>query len=158
MMGWLQEWLPLGGFLLATFAAAASGAIFTPGAWYERMSKPSWNPPNWLFAPAWTVLYILMAVAAWWVWKVDGFGLPIWLWVVQLVLNFAWSWLFFGRKRPDLAFYELVAMWLAIVATTVAFAGVRTDAALLMLPYIAWVTFAGVLNLKLWQLNGSRPA
>jgi len=154
----MSEWVALGGFVLACFAAASSGAFFGPGAWYERLAKPSWNPPNWLFAPAWTVLYVLMAVAAWMVWKVDGFGLPIWLWVVQLVLNAAWSWVFFGLRRPDLAFYELIAMWLAIVATTIAFAGVREDAALLMLPYIAWVSFAGALNLKVWQLNGPRPA
>ena len=154
----MSEWLPLGGFLLACFVAASSGAVFGPGEWYARLRKPSWNPPNWLFAPAWTVLYVLMAVAAWLVWVRVGFGPAIWLWVAQLLLNGAWSWLFFGRRRPDLAFYELVAMWLAIVATTIAFGAVRTDAALLMLPYIAWVSFAGVLNLTLWRLNGGRPA
>lgn len=154
----MTEWLPLGGFLLATFAAASSGAFFGPGPWYENLAKPSWNPPNWLFGPAWTLLYIMMAVAAWWVWQVDGFGLPLALWVVQLLFNAGWSWVFFGLRRPDLAFYELVCMWLAVVATTIAFAGVRTDAAWLMVPYIAWVTFAGALNLKIWQLNGPRPA
>lgn len=158
MTGWLATWLPLGGFLLACFAAASTGAIFGPGDWYERLRKPSWRPPNWLFPPAWAVLYVLMAVAAWLVWRVDGFGLPIALWVVQLLFNASWSWLFFGLRRPDLAFYGLSALWLAIVATIIAFAGVRSDAALLMLPYIAWVSFAGALNLKMWQLNGRRPA
>lgn len=158
MTEWLPDWAPLGGFLLATLAAASSGAFFGPGPWYENLAKPSWNPPNWLFGPAWTLLYILMAIAAWMVWKVDGFGLPLLLWVVQLLLNAGWSWVFFGLRRPDLAFYELVAMWLAVVATTIAFAGVRADAAWLMVPYIAWVTFAGALNLKIWQLNGARPA
>lgn len=158
MTEWLATWLPLGGFLLACFAAASTGAIFGPGDWYERLRKPSWRPPNWLFPPAWAVLYVLMAVAAWLVWRRDGFGLPIALWVVQLLFNASWSWLFFGLRRPDLAFYGLSALWLAIVATTIAFAGVRSDAALLMLPYIAWVSFAGALNLKMWQLNGSRPA
>jgi tryptophan-rich sensory protein len=154
----MMEWLPLGGFLVATFVAASSGAVFGPGPWYERLSKPSWNPPNWLFGPAWTLLYVLMSIAAWMVWKVAGFGPALWLWVVQLLLNGAWSWVFFGLKRPDLAFYELIGMWLAIVATTIAFAGIRADAAWLMAPYIAWVTFAGALNLKIWQLNGARPA
>lgn len=158
MTEWLATWLPLGGFLLACFAAASTGAIFGPGDWYERLRKPSWRPPNWLFPPAWAVLYVLMAVAAWLVWRRDGFGLPIALWVVQLLFNASWSWLFFGLRRPDLAFYGLSGLWLAIVATTIAFAGVRSDAALLMLPYIAWVSFAGALNLKMWQLNGRRPA
>ena len=80
------------------------------------------------------------------------------LWVVQLLFNAAWSWVFFGLRRLDLAFYDLIGMWLAIVATTIAFAGVRADAAWLMVPYIAWVTFAGALNLKVWQLNGRAPA
>lgn len=154
----MSEWLPLGGFMLACFAAASSGAFFKPGPWYEALNHPPWRPPNWLFAPAWTVLFVLMAVAAWLVWEVDGFGLPIWLWGLQLVINAAWSWLFFGLRRPDLAFYELVLLWVAIVATTIAFATVRTDAAWLMAPYIAWVTFAGFLNLSLWRLNGPRPA
>jgi tryptophan-rich sensory protein len=147
------------GFLLACFAAAATGAIFKPGAWYEGLAKPAWNPPNWLFPPAWAVLYVMMAVAAWLVWRQAGFAgapLALLLWGVQLVLNAAWSWIFFGMKRMDLAFIELVALWLTILATTLAFALVSATAVWLMAPYLAWVTFAGALNLKLWQLNRAR--
>ncbi|MGG5818978.1 TspO/MBR family protein [Falsiroseomonas sp. HW251] len=149
----MTEWLGLGGFLVAVVAAASTGAFFKPGAWYAGLNKPSWNPPNWLFGPAWGVLYTSIAVAGWLVWRRTGFGPEIGVWTVSLLLNAAWSWLFFGLRRMDLAFYELVAFWLSILAMILAFAGVRQDAALLLLPYLAWVTFAGVLNWTLWRMN-----
>ena len=151
--------LGLIGFLAACFAAASTGAFFKPGAWYEGLNKPAWRPPNWLFPPAWAVLYVMMAVAAWLVWREAGFrGAPmgLLLWCVQLALNAAWSWIFFGMKRMDLAFAELAVLWLAILATLLAFAMVSATAAWLMVPYLAWVTFAGVLNLTMWRLNRDR--
>lgn len=142
-------------FLLLAFGAAAFGAIFPPGPWYAALAKPSWTPPNWLFGPVWTALYIMMAVAAWLVYRRTGsiLSAPLLLWTAQLLLNALWSWLFFGLRRPGLAFAEIVLMALAILACTLAFAQVRRPAALLMVPYLAWVSFAAALNFALWRLN-----
>jgi benzodiazapine receptor len=142
------------GFLAVTLAVAAFGAQFTPGPWYEALAKPAWNPPNWVFAPVWSVLYAMMGVAAWLVWcRAGQFGWPIVLWFCQLALNAAWSWLFFGLERPGLAALEIVLLLAAIVATTVAFFRVRLLAGSLLVPYGAWVAFAAVLNVSIWRLN-----
>ena len=146
----------LAGWLVLCFGAAAVGARFRPGAWYAGLHKPAWNPPNRLFAPVWTLLYAVMAVAAWLVWRDVGLSREVALFVVQLALNAAWTWLFFGLKRPGLAFADIVALWLAILATLVAFWSVRPLAALLLVPYLAWVTFAAALNGALWRLNRPR--
>ncbi len=145
--------LALGGFVAVNFLAALSGALFRPGEWYERLNKPWWRPPNWLFGPAWTVLYCMIATAGWLVWRVDGFGWPIVVYLVSLAFNAGWSAVFFGMRRPDLAFGELVLLWLSIAATILVFWPVRQDAALLLVPYLGWVTFAGGLNLAIWRLN-----
>jgi len=141
------------GWLVLCFGAAAIGARFKPGAWYAALRKPSWTPPSWLFAPAWTLLYAMMAVAAWLVWRQTGFSGEVGLFVLQLALNAAWSWLFFGLHRPALAFADIVALWLAILATLVAFWAVRPLAGGLLVPYLAWVTFAAALNGAVWRLN-----
>jgi tryptophan-rich sensory protein len=154
----MNEWWALGGFVLACVATAASGAIFTPGEWYARLRKPSWTPPDWLFGPAWGVLFLMMAVAGWLVWRQVGWTGALWAYALNLVLNFGWSWLFFGLKRPDWAFAELVLLWLSIVLCIALFAPVSAWAAWLFVPYLLWVTFAGALNLRMWQLNGARPA
>lgn len=154
----MSDWLPLLGFFAACFATALSGAVFTPGAWYESLKKPWWRPPNWLFGPAWGVLFCLIAISGWLVWREVGFGLAMFVYGVQLVLNFAWSALFFGAKRTDLALYDLMALWLSILGCIILFAPISGTAALLMLPYLAWVTFAGVLNAEMWRLNGAKPA
>ncbi len=154
-----RQVLVLLGFLLLTFAAAAIGSLFTTGGldpWYRQLEKPALNPPSWVFGPVWTLLYILMATAAWLVWRRGDWGrarLALGLWVVQLALNSFWSILFFGMRAPGPAFVELVVLWLAILATTIAFARWSRPAALLMLPYLAWVTFAGYLNFSIWLLN-----
>jgi tryptophan-rich sensory protein len=145
--------LALGGFFLACFAAASTGAVFKPGPWYARLAKPSWNPPNWLFAPAWGVLFATIAISGWLVWGVTGFGPELWLWAGSLLLNAAWSWLFFGKRRMDLAFWELCVFWLSIAAVIAAFAPVHAGAAWLLVPYLCWVTFAGFLNWTLWKMN-----
>ena len=145
------------GWFVVCFAAAGVGSMFVPGTWYQSLVKPAWTPPSWLFGPVWTLLYGMMAAAAWLVWKRHGFSgalVPLAVFVVQLVLNAIWSWLFFGLHRPGLAFAEIVLLWLAIGATLVLFWRIERPAGTLLVPYLAWVSFAAVLNLALWRLNG----
>lgn len=142
--------------LALCFSAAAIGTRFMPGEWYAGLAKPSWNPPGWLFGPVWSLLYTLMGVAAWRVWRKAGFrGAPLAMaaFAIQLVLNAVWSWLFFGLHRMDLAFVEIVALWCAILATAIAFHRIDRPAAWMLAPYLAWVAFASVLNATLWRLN-----
>ncbi|MEY4793638.1 MAG: hypothetical protein RL724_574, partial [Pseudomonadota bacterium] len=148
------------GFLGACFAAAASGAVFTPGPWYDALARPRWCPPNWLFAPAWAVLFLMIAIAGWLIWEKVGFSggaLALSLYALQLVLNAAWSGIFFGMRRMDLAFAELCLLWLSILACIIVFWPIDMRAALLMVPYLAWVSFAGALNFSLWRLNPDLP-
>ncbi|MFO1057574.1 MAG: TspO/MBR family protein [Dongiaceae bacterium] len=148
-------------FVIACFLAALTGAFFRPGDWYERLKKPWWRPPNWLFAPVWTVLYVMIAVAGWLVWREAGFasaGLALAAYAVQLVLNAAWSPLFFGLRRPDLAFVDIVLIWLSIVATILLFYPIHAGAALLLVPYLAWVSVASALNFTVWRLNAPAAA
>jgi tryptophan-rich sensory protein len=150
--------LVLLGFIAACFLAALTGAAYRPGDWYERLAKPSWRPPNRLFAPVWTVLYFLIAVSGWLVWREAGFAgaaLPLAIYALQLVLNAAWTPLFFGLHRPDLGFLDIVLVWLSVAATIALFYPIHASAALLLLPYFAWVTFAAALNFAVWRLNPS---
>jgi benzodiazapine receptor len=152
----LASVMVLMGFIGACLLASTTGAIFRPGDWYEQLKKPSWRPPNWVFAPAWAVLYLTIAVSGWLVWRTAGFAgatLPLIVYFVQLVLNAAWSAIFFGMRRPDLAVVEIILLWLSIVATIAAFHAVNALAAWLLLPYLAWVTFAGALNFTVWRMN-----
>ena len=148
--------LGLVGWVLLSFGAAALGATSMPGEWYAALKKPSWNPPGWVFGPVWTTLYTMMGVAAWLVWRRGGFVVQrraLVPFLVQLGLNAAWSPLFFGLRRPDLAFMEIVLLWLAIMWTIAAFRCVHGMAAVLLWPYLAWVSFAAFLNWTLWRLN-----
>lgn len=146
--------LGLGVFLLLVSAAALFGAQFEPGAWYAALRKPPLTPPNWLFGPAWTVLYLSIAVAGWLVWRAPRKEpLALALWGIQLALNAAWSWLFFGLQRPGLALIEIGVLLVLILATTVAFFRVRRMAGVLFAPYAAWVSFAAYLNAGIWYLN-----
>ena len=148
----------LAGWLTVTFVAGWFGSRYMPGDWYTSLAKPSWNPPNAVFGPVWSVLYVLMGVAAWLVWRKAGFevaGAVLGLFVGQLVLNALWSYLFFGLHRLDLAFLDIVVLWLAILAVVVLFWRVHRGASALMLPYLAWVGFASFLNFVLWRLNCS---
>lgn len=154
--GTARSVLAFAGWLALTFAAATLGALFLPGGWYTALKKPSWNPPNWIFGPVWTALYTVMAVAAWLVWKRGGFSAQrnaLLLFLLQLLLNVAWSPLFFGMKQPAVAFVDIVLLWLALLATVVAFWKARPFSGVLLVPYLAWVTFASALNFTLWQLN-----
>ncbi|MGO8744955.1 MAG: TspO/MBR family protein [Thermoguttaceae bacterium] len=141
-------------------AAAAGGAATYPRiqGWYAALAKPSWTPPNWVFGPVWTVLYMAMAVAAWLVWRQKGLpdarGALI-LFALQLGLNVAWPWLFFGLRNPALGFLDILLLWMAIAATLVVFRRKSTAAGLLIAPYLAWVTFAAALNLSIWQRNSA---
>jgi tryptophan-rich sensory protein len=147
----------LTGWIAVSFLPALIGAPFTAPKWYRSLRRPDWAPPGWLFGPVWSLLYLLMAVAAW---RVHGAGprsrTALSLFGVQLALNAAWTPVFFGLRRIDLALIEIAATWFAIGATVVAFARIRLGAALLLLPYLAWVTFASVLNWSIWRRNRER--
>jgi tryptophan-rich sensory protein len=143
-------------FLGLCVAAAATGIVFRPGQWYANLDQPSWRPPNALFGPVWLVLYIMIATAGWLVWReagLAGAALPLGLYVLQLILNGLWSWLSFKRHRLDLAALDMAALWLAILATIIAFHPISPTAAWLLVPYLAWVSFALVLNVALWRRN-----
>jgi tryptophan-rich sensory protein len=155
-----HPWLGLVIFLVLCFAAAGiGGAVTTPkiGTWYATLVTPSWNPPNWIFGPVWSALYFCMAVAAWLVWRQGGFQqarVPLALFAAQLALNVLWSCIFFGLEMPGLAFVEVLLLWAAIAATMVTFWFRSTVAGILFVPYLAWVSFASVLNFTIWRLNG----
>jgi len=156
--------LALGGFLAASFSAAAFGSYFTSESvetWYPTLEKPSWRPPNAAFGPVWTVLYTLMAVSAWLVWKREtpAEATPtqrrsaLAAWGVQLVLNAAWSAAFFGARSPG-AGLAVISLLVPSIAAAAALAGrVSKPAGLLLLPYLAWTSFAAALNTRIWQLN-----
>ena len=146
-------------FLVLCFGAGWVGSQFTmpsiPG-WYAELNKPTWNPPNWVFAPVWNLLFLLMAISVWLVWrKADGAALA-WamvFFIVQLALNVTWSALFFGLQNPAAAFVEILILWCAILATTITFWRVRPVAGWLMLPYLGWVGYASFLNFSIWRMN-----
>jgi tryptophan-rich sensory protein len=143
-------------FIVLVAGAALFGAQFTPGEWYESLRRPPLTPPSWLFGPVWSLLYMAIAVAAFLVWRSperSGVGLALGLWAVQLILNAAWSYLFFGLERPGLALVEIVVLLAVIVATTLVFFSIRRPAGWLFLPYALWVGFATYLNAGFWFLN-----
>ena len=144
------------GWIALCWAVASFGAVFKPGAWHAELTKPSWNPPNWVFAPVWSTLYTLMAISAWRVWREGGFEarlLPLALFISQLAVNGLWSWLFFGLHQPLLGFIDIAALWILLLGTIVTFWGACRLAAWLLVPYLAWITFAACLNFALWRLN-----
>ena len=155
----LKNIFVLGGFLAAAFLAAAIGSLFTGvvrSDWYVQLAKPSFNPPSWVFGPVWTALYTLMAVAAWLVWRrhgLDGAPTAMLLWAGQLAVNAAWSPVFFGLRSPGGGVLVIAILLVLVVLTTVWFWRARPAAGLLMLPYVAWVAFASVLNVTIWWLG-----
>ena len=148
-------WIAVGVFVALNFAAASSGGMFKPGAWYAGLRKPGWTPPNLAFPIVWGLLFALNAWAGWLVWEVAGTGEPLVLaaYVVSLMLNAGWSWLFFGRRRMDLALIDVGLLWLSLAVVIALFWPLRPLAALLLLPYLSWVTIAALLNLRMIQLN-----
>ncbi|MFN2443729.1 MAG: TspO/MBR family protein [Thermoanaerobaculia bacterium] len=152
----MRVWGGLALWLLVTFAAAATGALFTDASWYGEIARPSWSPSPSVFGPVWTVLYAMMAIAAWIVWKEKGFsgaGRALGLYFAQLLLNAAWSPLFFGLHAIGLALIDIIVLWAMILATIVEFRKHRALAAWLLVPYLLWVTFAGALNAAILRLN-----
>jgi tryptophan-rich sensory protein len=140
-------------FVALVVAAASSGVFFKPGEWYRGLRKPGWTPPNWVFGPVWSVLYIMIAVAGWLVWRADPSNPAIWFWGAQLLVNAIWSGLFFGMRRMDLAMYDIALLWIMVAGFIVTASAVSTTAALLFVPYLIWVTIAGALNLAVLRLN-----
>jgi tryptophan-rich sensory protein len=150
-----HQGLALAALIIVTFCAPLLSVTSMPGTWYAALIKPSWNPPAWIFGPAWTLLYTLMATAAWLVWKRVGFSRPLWFYFIQLALNAAWTPIFFGAHQLGWALIEIVALWIMILITWLSFRRVSTAAGWLFVPYLAWVTFATTLNFTLWRLNPS---
>ena len=148
----LLGWLSLA-FITAAIGAAASA---NAGAFYTQLARPSWAPPGWLFGPVWSTLYAMMGVSAWLVWRARGFSgarTALVLFIAQLAANALWSWLFFVWREGGLAFAEVLLLWSLIAATIVLFQRASTLAAVLLYPYLAWVTFASALTFAVWRLN-----
>jgi tryptophan-rich sensory protein len=144
------------GWLLLCYTPALTAAFISMGDWFYLLHKPAWNPPNWLFGPVWMTLYTLMAISAWLVWCQGGWVKqmrPLTLFVIQLVLNALWTPLFFGLHLPALAFFEMLLLWVTLLATIGSFWKVHRWAAILLIPYITWVSFAAFLNFTIWRLN-----
>jgi translocator protein len=155
-----NPWIVLAGLMALCLAVGIIGAVTTQSSvanWYPNLAKPSWTPPPWLFPPTWTALYIIMAFAAWLVWKTNtrfaGVRLAMVLFFTQLALNAFWSPLFFGLKSPGLALIDMVLLLIALMLTVWAFLTRRLVAGLLMMPYLAWVLFAATLNFAIWRMN-----
>ena len=148
-------------FIIVCFAAAGLGSLATasqvaPGGWYDTLDKPFFTPPSWLFGPVWTLLYLAMAVSGWLVWRERGFAgarTALALFFAQLALNSLWSILFFGLESPGLGLVEILVLWAVIFLTIRAFRPISRPAAVLLIPYLAWVTFATFLNAGIWWLN-----
>ena len=170
-------------FILLCLAAGAVGSIFTAEAiptWYQSIIKPAFNPPSWIFGPVWTILYVLMGVSLYLVWKNDwkvlnpvlvpskkvwnrwseSFWVGAWqkqnviaIFAIQYVLNILWSYVFFGLRMPGLAFFEILALWVSIIYLIINFYRISKPAAWILIPYIFWVSFAVYLNYSIWALN-----
>jgi translocator protein len=154
-----ESWLSLLPFVVVCFAAAGIGSFFTNASvktWYTQLRRPEWTPPNWIFGPVWTGLYLMMAISAWLVWRGSSWAsarFALILFAIQLVLNILWSIVFFGLRKVGPAFGEILLLWMMIIATAVAFYPLSLLAAWLLIPYIVWVVFASYLNFRIWQLN-----
>lgn len=151
--------IALGVALMVCFSAAAIGGLATASgleSWFATLAKPSWNPPNWIFGPVWSTLYLMMAIAVWLVWKTSGLAkakLAIGWFGFHLLLNILWSHLFFQFQQPGWAAVEIVFLWIAIAVCIDMFWRHSITAAALLLPYLCWVTFATFLNFTIWSLN-----
>jgi len=150
-----NRWAVLGLFVAAVLVVAVVGSLsaLDSGAEYLALKRPAWAPPRWLFGPAWTLLYALIALSGWLAWLARGWTPAFGWYAAQLVLNLLWTPLFFAAGQYGLAFAEIVLLWLAIVANITVFWRIRRAAALLLVPYLLWVTYAGALNFAIWQLN-----
>lgn len=148
-----MTWVFFGIFLCACAAAGTTGGMFQPGEWYRSLNKPSWTPPDWLFPVAWTTLYLCMSAAGARVAGMEGSGLALALWSLQIALNTLWTPVFFGLQKMRAGLAVLIALWLAVFACMIALWDVDWLAGVLFLPYLAWVSTAGALNLSVIRLN-----
>jgi tryptophan-rich sensory protein len=153
-----KSWLMLIVFFAICLGAGGLGSVVTAGSvrdWYPRLRKPPGTPASWVFGPVWTTLYVLMAISAWLVWREYGSGArpALLIFFAQLALNVAWSGIFFASRMPGVALAELVILWLAIAFNIFVFYGLQPVAALLLIPYLLWVSYAGYLNFGIWRLN-----
>jgi translocator protein len=158
----MRNWHPLAVlalFIVVCFAVAGSGSVFTTGSvrdWYPMLRRPSWTPPSWLFGPVWTILYLMMAIAAWLVWRrreLIDVRSSLGLFAFQLILNAVWSPLFFGLKNPLAGLLDIIPLWAAILATLISFWKIAPAAGILLIPYWFWVSFATALNFAIWKMN-----
>lgn len=140
-------------FLAACGAAAATGAMFEPGTWYDRLRKPAWTPPGWVFPVTWTMLYICMSVSAARVAVLPGSGQALAFWGAQIAFNTLWTPIFFGLHRMAAALVVMAGLWVFVALTMVAFWALDPVAGLLFAPYLLWVTIAAALNLAVWRMN-----
>ena len=140
-------------FVIIVLAAASSGAIFKPGTWYDGLRKPSWTPPKWAFPVVWTILYLFIGYAGWLIWREAGWSLPLVFWGAQIIANALWSFFFFGIRRMDLALLDIAVLWLSIALFIVAAWPIAPLASLLIVPYLVWVSAAGMLNHSVRSLN-----
>ena len=145
-------------FLAACGGAAATGAMFQPGPWYDALQKPSWTPPNWLFPVAWTTLYLLMSLSAMRVAQLPDAGQALAFWAMQIAFNTLWTPVFFGLRRMRAALVVMAFLWLSVAATTFAFWQMDWLAGLMFTPYLVWVSVAGALNFSVWRLNPDQSA
>jgi tryptophan-rich sensory protein len=156
----MKDWIKLVISIAIPLAAGAVSGFFTTpeiATWYQTIRKPEWQPPNWLFGPVWTTLYVMMGIAFYLIWKSDADPtkkrLAIILWSIQLVLNFFWSFVFFKQHQIDWALGEIAVLWLFILLTILAFTRISKAAAWLLVPYISWVSFASILTYTIYRLN-----
>lgn len=140
-------------FGLIVLAAALTGIMYEPGAWYAALNKPAWTPPNWAFPVAWTILYVMIAIAGWLVWCRNGMSAALAVWAGGLVLNAAWSVVMFGHHNIGLALADLGLLWVATLAFIAMSWRIDRRAAWLFVPYLLWISFAGALNYEVWLLN-----
>lgn len=149
----LKSALSLVVFLALVALVSVTGSKFLPGPWYEALTKPEWTPPNWLFAPAWAILYVMIAIAGWRVYERQGFGPALAVWAVGLLLNGLWSVLMFGQHQIGLAAVDIVLLWTTVVAFIALNWRTNRIASLLFIPYLAWITYATALNIAVYVLN-----
>lgn len=158
LRGTTQKWLGLLAWVAVAFIPAATAAFVDTGTWYDSLNRPAWTPPSWVFGPVWTLLYLLMGIAAWRVWAREGFGdrrtrLALVLFLVHLILNAAWTWFFFGLHMLTAAAVEIVVLWAVILALVVIFWQCDRLAGTLLVPYLLWVTYATTLSIGFAVMN-----
>ena len=153
-----MEWILFAVFFAACAAAAATGSLFPPGPWYEKLEKPPWNPPNWVFPVVWTPMYIAIAFAASRVAMLDGAGLALAFWSAQIAYNALWTPVFFGLRRMRGALIVMAGLWLTVAGTLITFLQLDLIAGLIFVPYLIWVTIAGALNLSVVRRNPDAEA